>query len=120
MKNVLVIEDEVDISDLMCMILSDEGYEVTILNCADTYKQQLKQTRPDIVLLDLNIAGFDGSIVCDYIKGQSDLKHIPVILISANRNILEVKEICRADGAIRKPFDVQNLIDTVAMYMKQL
>ena len=68
------------------------------------------------MLLDLNIAGFDGQVICDYIKKQSDLKHIPVILMSANPDIAQVREECGAEDFIRKPFDISYFVEMVHSY----
>jgi DNA-binding response OmpR family regulator len=113
MKNILVIEDEADICDIITIILEDEGYKVRSLSTADHYKIRLKESYPDLVLLDLNIAGFNGQIICEYIKSQFDLKTIPVILMSANINAAKVKEVCGAEDLLEKPFDIISLVNKV-------
>jgi len=116
MKNILVIEDECDIMALVTIILEGEGYKVSIMSSAVHYETRVRAAHADLVLLDLNIAGFNGKIICDYIKGQNDLKSIPVIIMSANSNAKQVKEECGAVDVIYKPFDLNNFIGTVRHY----
>lgn len=116
MKTVLIIEDEQDIADILPFVLESEGYKVLSLYNADNYRQKIEEYRADLVLLDLNIAGFSGKLICEYIKGSGELKTTPVILISANLNIAQIKLECGADDLIRKPFDIYNLIDLVHLY----
>jgi DNA-binding response OmpR family regulator len=116
MKRIVVIEDEPNISELVRIILEAEGHQVITFNDAALYQSRLQSSHPDLVLLDLNIAGFDGQVICDYIKKQSDLKHIPVILMSANQNITEVKKDCGAEDFINKPFDVYHFLQKVNAY----
>jgi DNA-binding response OmpR family regulator len=113
MKTILVIEDEVDITEIITIVLEDEGYKVRSLSNADHYEARLKESYPDLVLLDLNIGGFNGQIICEYIKSHFDLKSIPVILVSANINAVKVKEECGAEDLLEKPFDITSLVSKV-------
>lgn len=115
-KRVLVIEDEPVIAEMVNIILQADGYKVISLNDYYNFKPKLRAAKADLVLLDLNLAGFSGRDICEYIKSQSDLKHIPVILLSANINIEKIKEECGADDLIKKPFDLDHFIDKVHTY----
>ncbi len=116
MKNILVIEDENDIMAVVTLILENEGYKVSTMSNADHYKTKLREAHADLVLLDLNIGGFNGRIICEYIKAHDDLKSIPVILMSANINAQQIKEECGAEDLIRKPFDLNYFIGTVKRF----
>jgi DNA-binding response OmpR family regulator len=116
MKKVLLIEDDIDIAEIMTYVLCEESYDVTSLNHILAFEDMLDKLRPDIVLLDLDIAGLDGRKVCNYIKSNIALYHIPVVLVSASNRIIEAKDDCGADDLITKPFDIQHLINTVAKY----
>ncbi len=106
MKNILVIEDEYDIVALLVIILENEGYKVSTISDATGYETKLREAHADLVLLDLNIGGVNGKLICDYIKTHDDLKSIPVILMSANVDAGRVKEECGAEELISKPFDL--------------
>ncbi len=113
MKNILVIEDEADIMMLVKMVLESEGYKVSEMSAAAGYQTKVRDAHADLVLLDLNIAGFDGNIICEYIKAQTDLKSIPVIIMSGNLDAQQIKDECGADDIIAKPFDLDSFIGMV-------
>ncbi|MBS1526108.1 MAG: response regulator [Bacteroidetes bacterium] len=117
MKRVLIIEDEQDIVDIATVILEYEGYEVCSFTRFEGFEEKVKVCQPDLVLLDLNLKGYYGRDICKYIKENSILKHVPVILMSANRDIKAVKEESGADAFLRKPFDLQDFIDIVKTYI---
>ncbi len=81
------------------------------------YETRIRDAHADLVLLDLNIAGFDGNIICEYIKAQTDLKCIPVIIMSGNLNAQQIKDDCGADDIISKPFDLDAFVGMVKRYV---
>ena len=117
-KSVLVIEDEPVIAEMISIILEVQGLKVISLADTGTARKKLQDKEVDLVLLDLNLKGEDGETFCAYIKGQDDLKHIPVILVSANMDIERVKERCGADDLIRKPFDVDQFMNKIGQYVE--
>jgi len=119
-KNVLVIEDEPIIAEMISIILEIQGLSVISLTDTSRARDKLHNKEVNLVLLDLNLRGEDGQSFCDYIKGQDDLKDIPVILVSANMDIELVKEQCHADDVIRKPFNIDYFMEKVSHYVKTL
>lgn len=90
-KTVLVIEDEPVIAEMMSILLEEDGYNVTSLADTARARQKLHANEIDLVMLDLGLKGEDGQPMCAYIKGQDDLKHIPVILVSGNIGLEQIK-----------------------------
>ncbi|MFI5159690.1 MAG: response regulator [Sphingobacteriales bacterium] len=119
MKKILIIEDEQDIVDIATIILEDEGYEVSSFSEFSDFEAKVTSSHADLVLLDLNLNGYSGEQICRFIKASSHLKQTQVVLMSANRNIREVKENAGADGFICKPFDLTDFIDTVKTHINQ-
>ena len=113
MKRILIIEDEKDIVDIATIILEDEGYEVSSFSEYAGFESKVNDSKADLVLLDLNLRGYQGKDICKYIKGQDSLKQTSVILMSANRDIQAVKDEAGADACICKPFDLVDFISTV-------
>jgi DNA-binding response OmpR family regulator len=115
-RKVLVIEDEPIIAEMMSILLEVEGYNV--ISSADTAfaKLKLHEKEVNLVMLDLKLKGEDGQSMCAYIKGHDDLKHIPVILVSANSDLEQIKKDCGADDHINKPFDLNSFMDKVSAY----
>jgi len=119
MKKILIIEDEKDIVDIATMILEDEGYEVSSFDEFEGFESKLHSSHADLVLLDLNLNGYSGEAICKYIKGTPRLKEMSVVLMSANRNIHDVKEAAGADGYICKPFDLVDFIGIVKAHINK-
>jgi DNA-binding response OmpR family regulator len=116
-KKVLVIEDEPIIAEMICIMLEIEGLSVISLADVVTAKQKLHSDEIGLVLLDLNLKGESGQTMCEYIKGQGDLKGIPVILVSANVDLEKIKIACGADDHIAKPFELTDFTSKVRQYV---
>ena len=117
-KNVLVIEDEPIIAEMISIILEIQGLNVISLSDTGRAREKLLNKEINLVMLDLNLSGEGGQEFCEYIKGQDDLKHIPVILVSANIDIEQKKEQCGADDIIRKPFNIDHFMEKVSHYVE--
>jgi DNA-binding response OmpR family regulator len=117
-REVLVIEDEPIIAEMMSILLEVEGYSV--ISAADTVfaRRKLHEKEVHLIMLDLKLKGEDGQSMCAYIKGHHDLKHIPVILVSANADLEQIKIDCGADDHIAKPFDLDYFMGKVRDYTK--
>lgn len=117
MKNILVCDDDEGILDVVKMALSDEGYNIlTVRNGKEVLKSIETQT-PDLVLLDLWIPGLTGEKIVKTFKTDQKLKHIPVIIFSANRNIEKIAKEVQADGFLPKPFDLEDLENIIKKFI---
>lgn len=112
-KKVLVIEDEPIIAEMMSILLEVYGYNVISLADTGLARRKLHAREVDLVMLDLGLKGEDGQSMCAYIKGHDDLKHIPVILVSANSDLEQIQLACGADDHIAKPFNMDHFIQKV-------
>jgi DNA-binding response OmpR family regulator len=120
-KKILVIEDDKDIRDTIVYILEEENYEVVssedsrILRFLDIHK-------PDLILLDNWLTDWksdaNGQQLSKELKTNAATSHIPVIIISAVSNIKEIAEAGMANGYLRKPFDLADLVDIVKLHLK--
>jgi DNA-binding response OmpR family regulator len=115
-RKVLVIEDEPVIAEMMSILLEIEGFNVISSSDSAFAKRKLMEKDINLVMLDLKLKGEDGQAMCAYIKGQDDLKHIPVILVSANSDLEQIKKDCGADDHINKPFDLNHFMSKVNAY----
>lgn len=109
-KKLLIIEDDAEILSLLDFIFCEEGYNV-VLSETGAESRELSTIRPDLVLLDLRLTkqGREGIEICRHIKSHLSTSHIPVILLSAERDIKEVCLQCGADNYLSKPFDIDHL-----------
>ncbi|MDB5176973.1 MAG: response regulator receiver protein [Candidatus Saccharibacteria bacterium] len=118
MKKILVADDNPAILDALKIMLEDEGYEVETTEDG-AVAQNMKAPLPDLLLLDVWMSGIDGRDVCQHLKAAAATKHIPVILISAAKNIDRIAKDAGADDFISKPFQMKHLLATVAVQINK-
>ncbi|MGK6351547.1 response regulator [Parapedobacter sp. DT-150] len=111
-KKILYAEDDGDMLEVVSEFMQFEEYEV-ITDNGKSIKKKLKQHPIGLILLDENLNWGWGSDLCRELKADDETANIPVILISAMRNIDEIAQECGADAYIRKPFDIYDVIDVV-------
>lgn len=112
MKRIFIADDDEAIVDATSLMLEVMGYQVQhTLNGALVHAAL--RSKPDLLLLDIWMSGIDGREVCKQLKADPETKNIPVLMISASR---EIKESAIASGAndfLAKPFDMNVLIDKI-------
>ncbi len=117
---VLIVEDNQESIDLLVYFLRPAGYE--ILTASDGYQaiEMVENHAPDIILLDIMLPGLDGYEVCERLKKNERTFHIPIIMITA---LKELKDKIRAleagaDDFISKPFDSVELLARVKSLLR--
>ena len=115
-KKILVVDDNPAILDALRIMLEEEGYEVETTVDGATLKD-LKEHLPDLLLLDIWMSGVDGRDICKALKSSAATKQIPVIMISAAKDIEQIAKDSGADDFISKPFQMANLLAIVAKHV---
>ena len=103
---ILVVDDDTDIINYMRLLFSQDYRLITCLD-ADTALEEMRAEEPNIVLSDVAMPGKDGYELCQEIKQDIQLSHIPVILVTAKitaENQVEGLNV-GADAYVTKPFD---------------
>lgn len=114
-KKVYVAEDDPSILEVISMIILDMGYDVeTSTNGKSLQNQNI--ILPDLIMLDIRMSGTNGGDICRSLKNDPKTSSIPVVLISANRDLNDIGKNCRADAVLAKPFDIEDLISLVRKY----
>lgn len=117
-KKILVADDNPAILDALKIMLEEEGYEVETTVDGATV-QDIKEPLPDLLLLDIWMSGIDGRNVCKLLKNSAATKHIPVIMISAAKDIEQIAKDSGADDCVSKPFQMEHLLAIVAKYINK-
>jgi CheY-like chemotaxis protein len=115
-RTILVVDDDDGIIEVVRIILEGEGYQVRA-NMDGNLHHILTDDLPDLILLDVLIAGIDGREICQSLKKHDRTHSIPVIMLSAHSDAHKIAEDSGADGFLEKPFDVDMLIDIVARHL---
>ena len=113
MKTILVVEDERVIAEILSAVLEDEGYRVVVAYNGTQGLDRLAEGRPDLVLCDVMMPGLDGRDLARAMWSDSEYRTIPIILMSA-AHIPASKHDFPYTDFLRKPFDMDQLLETVA------
>lgn len=118
-KKILIADDDSGITDAMQLLLEEIDYDVEIATDGDTIKK-IKSGKPDLVLLDVWMSGEDGREICKYLKSQESTKNIPIIMISATRDLVESAREAGAEDYLAKPFQVEELLEKIEKYTSKV
>lgn len=113
MAKILVVDDDPDILSVMEILLSMKGFTVDVTARGDNTFSKIESFQPDLILLDVLISGHDGRTICKEIKSNENLRHLPVLMLSAHPGAAATISDYGADGFISKPFDVDNLLKKI-------
>jgi DNA-binding response OmpR family regulator len=119
MHDILVVDDDQELRENICEILSDAGFTVTPAASGEAALDCLEQQTFDVVLLDLIMPGMDGKEVLPLIKRQSP--SVRVIMITAFATIENAVSAMRkgADDYLTKPFKVDELLTAVRRCLEE-
>src|SRR5437868_8507897 len=93
-----------------------KGEDITLTMVSDGAEAlaRAKEMRPDLILADVSMPGLDGYELCEKVRGDAGIRHIPVLLLGGGTPVDPSKAIAvGANGHMAKPFDSQKLIDQV-------
>ena len=113
-KKILIIEDDPDVSRLTEFILRHD-YDVISSEDGREGIEKVKEEKPDLILLDIYMAGLSGFEVCRTLKEEPDTGPIPIIMLTAGAQKHEVSKgyASGADDYIIKPFEPEELIKRI-------
>jgi DNA-binding response OmpR family regulator len=111
-KTIMIADDDPAILDAVGILLEFEGYDVkSSPNGAELLNMQT--SLPDLVLLDIWMSGSDGRDICRYLKTNPGTSKIPVLLVSASKDIERSAMEAGADDFLEKPFDMTVLLGKI-------
>ncbi len=111
-KLIYAVDDEESICELYSVALNSAGFDCSCFSCGDDLFAAVKSRKPDLVLLDIMLAGIDGFSILQKLKADASTCDIPVIMVSAKgEEISKVKGLdLGANDYIAKPFGVLELV----------
>lgn len=116
MATILVVEDNLDILSLLMMHLKGLGHRVLAASDATVAVQQIREGKPDLLILDYRIPGGSGVSVMENLRNFIDMVGTPVIFISAlpPDEIMKAVPLSRSVKFMAKPLELQTLSAWVA------
>jgi len=115
MLKILVAEDEPVARDFLEFILRQEGFQPILAEDGDVALIRAQQDKPDLILLDVMMPFVDGVEVLRRLKESDELKHIPVIMLTARTsdNDFSIGFDIGAADYVEKPFSIVKLVTRI-------
>jgi DNA-binding response OmpR family regulator len=119
-RTVLFVEDEISSRRMLKSFLDPYYYRTIFAQNYDETLQQLKENRPDIILLDVRLPGVDGFEICQRLKRSDDYKNIPVIFITALDDVADTVKGLEVGAVdyITKPYNNEELLGRISTHIK--
>ena len=113
MSKLLIVDDSTYLLEAMEIILLQRGYTVKTLSGWNNIFKEINVFDPDLVILDIFLAGRDGRELCKELRKRNVIKYICVLMFSASSKALEDFGAYGADGYLEKPFGINNLVEKI-------
>lgn len=117
---ILIADDERDVVDLVRNRLELKDYEVLSAYDGQEALDKIRSEKPDLIVLDIMMPLKSGYEVCNQIKQDRELSHIPILMLTAKIKYADKKiaECCGADAYIPKPYSSDLLLETIEKFLK--
>ncbi len=112
MKQIMIIDDEIDIAESLATVLETEGYEVRAFSNGYKGIEDMKMQKPDLVIVDVMMPRPRGVEVVRLMKEDSTLKHIPIVMMSASKEPAP-ESAEKWNMFVRKPFEMDELFGAI-------
>ena len=116
---VLVVDDDPDILEALSEILEAEGFQIRRARHGKEALERLTPEPPQLILLDLMMPVMDGWEFAHQLRQQPGGKDIPIIVLSADRNVAVKAREIGASGHLAKPFELNDLLGLVQATLPQ-
>ena len=118
-KHIMIIDDEADTVETVRLRLEANGYQVSSTWGKESV-EDVRRSKPDLVLLDVIMPGMDGFAVISELKRDPDLAKIPVIIFSAKpkATMIELFRPKGIAGYIAKPYDPRDMLDQIKQVLE--
>ena len=116
-KCIYILEDNDDIRELIAYLLTEENYEVHGYQTIKSFQTEMRSGCPDMIVLDVMLGDGNGLDVCDELKANKRTHDIPILMMSAHAYLRDIKEKCKAEDFISKPFDIHDFVRKIDHYL---
>lgn len=119
MSKILVVDDDVDLSELIRAKLVSQGHEVVVVNTGEGAFETAKEVKPDIAMLDIMLPGITGYQICRKLRKDPELYTISILILTALGEEPEMQHGLDqgADDYLAKPFKLEVLTQKVEFLM---
>lgn len=112
---ILAIDDEAESLAQLSQALSAAGYTCHCARDARSAAEAIREAAPDLIISDINLAGYNAQTICEQLKHEAGLGHVPVMFLSASQvpDIIRRSHTVGGTYYLRKPFDTTVLLELV-------
>ena len=120
-ETILIVDDEEDIVELIKYNLKNEGYAILTALTGEQAIKEARQSRPDLIVLDLMLPGIDGLEVTRHLKNNDKTNHIPIVMLTAKgeESDIVIGLEMGANDYISKPFSPKVLIARIRAILRR-
>jgi DNA-binding response OmpR family regulator len=118
MMKVLVVDDDLDLLEMVCLMLQTPEMVPICIDNGDEVLPTVEHSKPDVLVMDIFLGPCDGRDICKEIKSSKTHPRLPVLLYSAGYITQESIRESGADGFLSKPFDMNTLVNTIENLVK--
>ena len=117
--DILIVDDMPDNLKILMAMLNGAGYKARSVLSGEMALTAARTAAPDLVLLDINMPIMNGYEVCEALKADADLRHIPVIFITALGEELDRNRVERVGAVdfILKPFRLDDVLEKIEYHL---
>ena len=118
-KKILIADDDDDIRLLVATKLRQSGYDVLSSKEGADALAKIRGEKPDLIIVDYYMPGLLGDEICRAVKADAELRHIPIILVSASMAALspEAVRLIPCEDQMSKPFDIAALLEKIRLFL---
>ncbi|MDE2223101.1 MAG: response regulator transcription factor, partial [Candidatus Omnitrophica bacterium] len=118
-KKILLIDDEVDLTQMLSFVLKSRGFEVRTAVDGMAALEFVHQFVPDLIVLDINMPRMGGIEFYSKICGSNGRPLYPVLVLTARANIQGLFKDLQIDGFMIKPFEIEQLVNEAGLIIKK-
>ncbi|MBI5118639.1 response regulator [Candidatus Poribacteria bacterium] len=121
-SRILIVDDDEDIVNITRVFLEGKGYDVEEATTGNEALKKVKESRPNLILLDVLMPKMDGFWLCRVLKSDPKFQSIPIIFLTAKddaQSRIEGQK-CGCDDYVTKPFDLDALQVRIKAQLKKL
>ncbi|MDX9790238.1 MAG: hybrid sensor histidine kinase/response regulator [Candidatus Kapaibacterium sp.] len=118
---ILIIEDEIEISNDLEKFLRLSGYDTVTARSGEDALKLLEKNIPDLIISDILVPGIDGYELLKRMQASPETAAVPFLFLSAKSNKIDVREAMNlgADDFITKPYDIDELLNTIKVRLEK-